>query len=79
MRSPTRVGALHQSASFQLAMRRLPHWRCTTSATASGTPAGQGAERVAVEVDHSRREAEATAKVGAGVLGVEGSGPVHQR
>ena len=32
-RSPTRVGASHQPASFQLAMSRLPHWRWTTSAT----------------------------------------------
>ena len=39
----------------------------------------EGPERVAVEVDDPRREAEPTAQVGGGVGGIELAGPLGQR
>ena len=77
IRAPTRRGASHQSCTFHDVMRSRPHCRSTTSLTTSGTAAGSGAQRVAVEIDHPVRQHEALPCRRERVVGVEPSGAVE--
>ena len=79
MRSPTRVGAPHQSASFQLRDEVVAPLAVHDVGDGLGHAGRQRAQRVAVEVDDPGRQAEPTAQVGGGVGGVELAGPLGQR
>ena len=74
--APTRAGASIQPWAFQPRIRLSPHSDLTTSLQARGHGLGQGAQGIAVEIDHALGQGEPLSEGGEGIGPVQGQGVV---